>query len=288
MLKAAIGQFTPKTADKTYNLQKMKQLTQQAAEQGAKLVVFPELALTGYNCGDRFFEVAETLPGPSTRFFAEIAAEYDVHIIWGMPEQSIDGILYNSAALVGPQGYIGKWRKHALPGHATDLAGPGAFPDRRYFKAGEDLPVFRTSIGTIGILICYDIFYPELARALTLQGADILVGISGSPSFEKDIFEPIVKVRAMENTVWFVYTNLVGREGDTEYWGGGCIIGPGDKESKIPGSPLVCKAPYEGEGVTIGEIDIRQNAKFRPFFPVLRDLTTRMYEQLADIHRKLT
>ncbi len=288
MVKVAIGQITPKTGEKEINLQKMKELSIQAIEQGAKLIVFPELALTGYNCGDRFFELAESIPGDSTHYIAELAVRYQVYIIWGMPEKSIDGVLYNSAALVGPQGYIGTWRKHMLPGHATDLSGPGAFPDRRFFKAGENLPIFQTSIGKIGILICYDIFYPELARALTLQGADIIVGISGSPSFEKDIFEPIVKVRAMENTIWFVYTNLVGKEGETEYWGGGCIIGPGEKEKKIPGSPLVCKAPYKGECVTIGEVDISKNQEIRPFFPILRDLTTKMYEQLAEIHCKLT
>jgi len=288
MLKVAIGQITPKTGEKEFNIQKMKELTLQAVESDAKLIVFPELALTGYNCGDRFFEVAETIPGPSTKIFEELAEQYQVHIIWGMPEKSIDGILYNSAAMVGPQGFIGKWRKHTLPGHATDLSGPGAFPDRRYFKAGEDLTVFQTSIGKIGILICYDIFYPELARALTLQGVDIIVGISGSPKFEKDIFESIVKVRAMENTVWFVYTNLVGKEDETEYWGGGFIVGPGEKDKKLPGSPMVCKAPYEGECITIGEVDVRKNQEIRPYFPVLRDLTTRMYEQLADIHRRLS
>jgi len=287
-MKVAICQITPKTNDKNSNKQKMKEFTLNAVKQGAKLVVFPELALTGYNCGDRFFDLAETIPGESTQFFASIAAEHKAYIIWGMPEKSIDGILYNAAAFVGPEGYIGKWRKHTLPGHATDEAGPGAFPDRRFFKAGEGLPLFHTPIGNIGILICYDIFYPELARALTLKGADILVGISGSPKFEKEIFEPIVKVRAMENTVWFVYTNLVGKEGDTEYWGGGCIIGPGEKETKVPGSPIVCKAPYEGESITIGEVDVKKNQEIRPYFPVLRDLTTKMYEQLADIHRRLT
>ncbi|GGE15766.1 apolipoprotein N-acyltransferase [Marinithermofilum abyssi] len=266
----------------------MKAFTLNAVEQGAKLVVFPELALTGYNCGDHFFEVAETIPGPATDFFASVAAEHDVYIIWGMPEKSIEGINYNSAAFVGPEGYIGKWRKHTLPGHATDESGPGAFPDRRYFKAGEDLPIFRTPIGNIGILVCYDMFFPELARALTLKGADILVGISGSPRFEKSIFEPIVQVRAMENTVWFVYANLVGKEGETEYWGGGCIVGPGEKETKVPGSPVICKAPYEGESVTIGEIQVDKIREIRPYFPVLRDLTTTMYEQLAEIHRRLT
>lgn len=287
MVKVAIGQITPVTNEKEHNLEKMKTYVIEAAEAGAKLVVFPELVLTGYNCGDRFFEVAETIPGMATDFFESVAKETGTYIIWGMPEKSLSGVLYNAAALVGPEGYIGKWRKNTLPGHATDNTGPGAFPDRRYFKAGEDLPVFDTEIGRIGVLICYDIFFPELARMLTLKGADVIVGISGSPSFEREIFEPIVKVRAMENTVHFVYTNLVGREGDTEYWGGGCIIGPGEAATKIPGTPIICKAPYEGEGITIGTIDVSKNHHIRPYFPVLRDLTTRMYEQLAELHKRL-
>jgi predicted amidohydrolase len=288
MTKIAIGQITPVTGDKKQNLKKMEEYTLEAVEKGAKLIVFPELALTGYNCGDDFFEVAEPIPGEATRFFEELALNHDIHIIWGMPEKSISGVLYNAAALVGPDGFIGKWRKNTLPGHATDQTGPGAFPDRRYFKAGEDLPVYDTAIGKIGVLICYDIFFPELSRALTMKGADLIVGISGSPAFEKDIFEPIVKVRAMENVINFVYTNLVGKEGDTEYWGGGYIVSAGDKETKIPGHPILCKAPYEGEGITMAEIDSQAHHKVRPYFPILRDLTTRMYEQLADIHRKLT
>ncbi|USK31532.1 carbon-nitrogen hydrolase family protein (plasmid) [Bacillus sp. CMF21] len=288
MTKIAIGQITPITGDKKQNLKKMKDFTLEAAEKGAQLIVFPELALTGYNCGDDFFEVAEPIPGEAIRFFEDLALNHEIHIIWGMPEKSISGVLYNAAALVGPNGFIGKWRKNTLPGHATDQTGPGAFPDRRYFKAGEDLPVYDTAIGKIGVLICYDIFFPELSRALTLKGADLIVGISGSPAFEKEIFEPIVQVRAMENIINFVYTNLVGKEGDTEYWGGGCIVSAGDKETKIPGHPILCKAPYEGECITLAEIDIQAHHKVRPYFPVLRDLTTRMYEQLADIHRKLT
>jgi predicted amidohydrolase len=288
LTKVAIVQITPITGEKKQNLEKMKKLTLEAVEKGAQLVVFPELALTGYNCGDAFFEVAEPIPGEATGFFEGLAENYNIHILWGMPEKSIGGVLYNSAALVGPKGYIGKWRKNTLPGHATDNTGPGAFPDRRYFKGGEDLPVYDTAIGKIGVLICYDIFFPELSRMLTLKGADLIVGISGSPSFEKDIFEPIVKVRAMENTINFAYTNLVGKEGETDYWGGGFIVGAGDKETKIPGCPILCKAPYEGECVTIAEVNNLAHHEIRPFFPVLRDLTTRMYEQLAEIHRRLT
>lgn len=288
MIKVALGQIAPVTADKEANFEKMKKLTIEAAEQGAHLVIFPELALSGYNCGDQFFSIAESIPGESTKKFETVAKEYDIHIIWGMPEESISGVLYNAAALVGPAGFIGKWRKNTLPGHATDTMGPGAFPDRRFFKNGDEVAVYDTPIGKIGLLICYDIFFPELARLITLQGADLIVGISGSPSFEKDIFEPIVKVRAMENTVNIAYTNLVGNEGQTEYWGGGFIVGAGDTKSKVPGNPIICKAPYEGECITIGEVDLDANRKIRPYFPILRDLKTSMYEQLAKAHKNLT
>jgi len=285
-MNVAIAQITPETANKAANLEKMRRFVQEAAQQQAELVVFPELALTGYHCGDRFFDVAESIPGAATDFFARLAAEHQIHIIWGMVEKTLPGVLYNAAALVGPEGYIGRWRKNTLPGHATDLSGPGAFPDRRYFKAGSGLDVFDTAIGRIGLLICYDIFFPELARLLTLKGANVIVGISGSPAFEKDIFEPIIKVRAMENTINFIYTNLVGQEQETTYWGGGCIIAAGEKSQKMPGAPLICKAPYKGECITIGNVNL-QDKSIRPYFPVLRDITTDMYSNLKKAHEML-
>lgn len=288
MTKVAIGQITPITGDKEKNIKKMEKFISEAAGQGAQLVVFPELVLTGYNCGDQFFEVAERIPGAATQHFTKIAEKFGIYIIWGMPETSVDGILYNAAALVGPEGFIGKWRKNTLPGHATEATGPGAFPDRRYFKPGEDLQVYETSIGKIGLLICYDIWFPELARLLTLKGADLIVGISGSPSFEREIFEPLVKARAVENAINFVYTNLVGQEGSITYWGGGFVVSAGDKEKKISGSPILCKAPYEGECITMAEIDLEARHKISPYFPFMRDLTTHMYEQLAEAHRRLT
>lgn len=288
MTKVAIGQITPITGDKEKNIKKMEKFISEAAGQGAQLVVFPELVLTGYNCGDQFFELAERIPGAATQHFTKIAEKFGIYIIWGMPETSVDGILYNAAALVGPEGFIGKWRKNTLPGHATEATGPGAFPDRRYFKPGEDLQVYETSIGKIGLLICYDIWFPELARLLTLKGADLIVGISGSPSFEREIFEPLVKARAVENAINFVYTNLVGQEGAITYWGGGFVVSAGDKEKKISGSPILCKAPYKGECITMAEIDSSARHEISPYFPFMRDLTTRMYEQLAEVHRRLT
>jgi predicted amidohydrolase len=205
-----------------------------------------------------------------------------------MPELGLDGVLYNVAVLVGPEGYIGKWRKHTLPGHASNSGGPGAFPDRRFFRAGSNSPVFKTEIGTIGLMVCYDVFFPEISRLLVLKGADILVGISGSPSFEKNIFEPLIKARAMENTVWFAYSNLAGQEGETTYWGGSRLVGPGNKETKVPGEPIVCKAPYDEPAVVVGTVDYNLTKEFRPFFPVLRDIRVDFYNELYECAKKIT
>ncbi|MBA2470289.1 MAG: carbon-nitrogen hydrolase family protein [Chloroflexia bacterium] len=278
----ALAQVQPVTLDIPANRHRFDDFLERAAAMGANLVVFPELALTGYACGDGFFEVAEPVPGPSTEHLAATARKLGVHVIWGMPERGLPGVLYNSAVLAGPDGYIGTWRKHTLPGHATDRGGAGAFPDRRFFRSGNRSPVFETAIGRIGMMVCYDIFFPEIARLLTLKGADLVVGISGSPAFEKDIFEPLVLARAMENTIPFAYCNLAGTEGDIAYWGGSRLIGPGDPERRVPGSPIVCQAAYDVEDLVCGEIDYDLTHRFRPSFPVLRDLRVDMYRQLLD------
>jgi predicted amidohydrolase len=287
MYRIALAQTCPVTADIQSNLKAFAENIQNAKKENAKLIIFPELALSGYACGDRFFEVAETIPGPSTNYLIELAKKNEIYIIWGMPEKGLEGILYNSAVIVGPEGYVGTWRKHTLPGHATDQTGPGAFPDRRFFRAGTENPIFKTALGTIGIMVCYDTFFPEISRLLTLKGADLLVAISGSPSFEKNIFEPIVKVRAMENTSWFAYCNLAGTENGINYWGGGCVVAPGNIHTKVPGDPIVAKAPYDIPSLTFAEIDYSMTGKFRPYFPVLRDLPLGIYKELSEVSKNI-
>ncbi len=279
-IRVALAQVQPATRDVPANLRTFDNAIERASSEGADLVIFPELALTGYGCGDAFFDVAEPVPGPSTEHLVETARRHQLHVIWGMPERGLPGVLYNSAVLVGPEGHIGTWRKHTLPGHATDHAGAGAFPDRRYFRLGTQSPVFDTPIGRIGMMVCYDIFFPEIARLLTLKGADLLVGISGSPSFERSIFEPLVLARAMENTTWLAYCNLAGAEGETSYWGGSRLIAPGDPATKVPGCPIVCQARYDHEDLAFGEVDYSLTHRFRPSFPVLRDIRAEMYDQL--------
>lgn len=279
-VRIALAQVEPITGDVAANRAIFDDAMERAAGMGAQLVVFPELALTGYACGDAFFDVAESIPGPSSAHIAAMARKLGLQVIWGMPERGLPGVLYNSAVLVGPDGLIGTWRKHTLPGHATDHGGAGAFPDRRFFRLGTRSPVFDTSIGRIGMMVCYDIFFPEIARLLTLKGADLLVGISGSPSFERDIFEPLVRARAMENVIPFAYCNLAGAEGETTYWGGSRIIGAGDPSTRVPGTPVIAQAPYDTPNLVCGDVDYTLTHRMRPLFPILRDLRAEMYAQL--------
>lgn len=134
-----------------------------AASQGADLVVLPE-TLTYFGSGLSFAEVAESVPGPSTEAFGQIAKEHDLYIVAGLVER--DGrLIYNVAALIGPDGeLVGKYRKVTLPSGESDA---GIMP-------GADYPVFETRFGTVGLMICYDGFFPEVARRLTVNGAEVI------------------------------------------------------------------------------------------------------------------
>ncbi|MGI8827377.1 MAG: carbon-nitrogen hydrolase family protein [Chloroflexota bacterium] len=279
----ALAQIQSETADKCANIDRFVEHMARAASNGADLVIFPELALTGYGCGDKFFDVAEEVPGPSTQRLVEEARRLDLHVICGMPERGLPGIVYNSAVLIGPEGHLGTWRKHTLPGHATDTSGPGTFPDRRFFRAGARSPVFDTSIDRIDMMVCYDVFFPEIARLLTVKGADLLVVISGSPSFERPIFETLVQARAMENASWVAYCNMAGTEAAISYWGGSRVIGPGNCETRVPGQPIVCQAPYNEEALVCATVDYALTQRFRPLFPVLRDLRADMCRQIEEV-----
>ena len=100
--------------------------------------------------------------------------------------------------------------------------------------------------------------------------------------FEKNIFEPLIKARAMENAVWFAFSNLAGREGKTIYWGGSRLVGSGNKKTKIPGEPIVCQAPYKQPAVVVGLVDYNVTKEFRPFFPVFRDIRADFYSDLYE------
>lgn len=162
-INLALAQISSKREDKKENLKKIEEVTLRAKEIGADLVIFPEMCLTGYVVRDQLYELAETIPGPSTSRAEALARKTGMHIIFGMPELSkkTEATMYNTAVFVGPKGLIGTYHKMYLPTHSV-------FEEKRYFRPGYQTAAFNTPIGNVGLCICYDIFFPEVTRLIRL------------------------------------------------------------------------------------------------------------------------
>jgi predicted amidohydrolase len=245
-----------------------------AKKQEADIILFPELALTGYVTKDRTYELAETIPGPSTEKMCRLAKENHIHIVYGMIEKSskAEGIVYNTAVLISPKGLVGHYRKMYLPTHSI-------FEEKRYFRRGYETPVFDTPIGKIGIIICYDIFFPETTRLLRLKGAELIACISASPSVRRNYFEILTAARALENTAYVAYVNLVGIEDGLQFWGGSRIIAPNGQ--------IIVQAKYDEEDLAVATIDYTDISRTETFIPTLRDLRPELFNELSDLSKKL-
>jgi predicted amidohydrolase len=266
-IKVALAQISSKRENKKENLKKIEEFTIKAKEQAADLVIFPELSLTGYVLHDQVYELAEVIPGPSTKKIEDLAKKTGMHIIFGMPELSekTEATIFNTAVFVGPKGFIGKFRKMYLPTHSV-------FEEKRYFRPGYQTVAFNTPIGKIGLFICYDIFFPEVCRLTRLKGAELLVCISASPAVRRGYFEILTAARALENTAFLAYVNLTGVEDGLQFWGGSRIMSPtGD---------LIAKAKYDAEDLVSCEIDYNDIRPAETFIPTLRDLRPELFDEL--------
>jgi predicted amidohydrolase len=273
-IKVALAQISSKRENKKANLQKIEEFTIKAKYQGADLAIFPELSLTGYVLHDQVYELAEVIPGPSTKRVEELAKKTGMHIIFGMPELSekTEATIFNTAVFVGPTGFIGKFRKMYLPTHSV-------FEEKRYFRPGYQTAVFDTSIGKIGLFICYDIFFPEVCRLTRLKGAELMVCISASPAIRRGYFEILTAARALENTAFLAYVNLVGIEDGLQFWGGSRVVSPTGE--------LLVKAKYDEEDLVICEVDYNDMKPAETFIPLLRDLRPDIFDKLKQQSEKL-
>ena len=263
----ALAQISCRIGDKKHNLGKMKEQIKRAKDNGANLIIFPELALTGYTLKDTIYELAEPVPGPSTSLLTEVAKKESIHVIFGMAEQSekATGVLYNTAVLLSPKGLVGKYRKMFLPTHSV-------FEEKRYFRPGYELPLFETDIGKLGLIICYDVFFPETVRLLRLNGAQLVVCISASPAVRRKFFEVLTVARAIENTVFLAYVNLVGIEDGLQFWGGSRLI--------APNGSIISQAKYDDEDLVTGKISYGDLKRTETFVPTLRDLRPELFDYL--------
>lgn len=214
-MQIAAAQIDISIGDKSANLKKCKHFLRLAARQGVELLVFPECALTGYvfNSFDEAFPVSETVPGESTPVLEKTCREYKITTVVGLLERD-GGKLYNTAVLITPEGLVGKYRKTHVLCLGVD----------RYVSRGEELPVFSTLQSKPGILICYDLRFPETARILALKGTQVILNPTNLPKGAEAYANFFNQTRANENRVFLVSANRVGVERNVRFIGRSQII----------------------------------------------------------------
>ncbi len=243
------------------NLTKALSLVEQAVKRGAKIVCLQELYRSIYFPQYRKFEArkfAETIPGESTRAFSALGKKYGIVIIVPIFEKRKDGY-YNSAAVIDHTGKL-------LPVyHKIHIPQDPLFYEKNYFKQGSSgYKVYKTKFGRIAVLICYDQWFPEAARMVTMTGADIIFyptaigNIIGNKDFEgdwHDAWETVMRGHAIANSVYVVAVNRVGREDQLNFWGQSFVANSFGKVLK--------RASSTKEEILIAEADLAQNNKIR-------------------------
>jgi len=268
-MKMALVSIRPNVLDKQANIKKMEKYIKKTK---ADIYVFGELSLTGYSIKDEIRDAAEDINGISIKQIKKIAEKNNCYIVFGMPlkDSNVEGLIHNSSILVHPNGKLDIYNKWFLITF-------GPFEEKIYFDEGENFQICDTKFGKIGLIICYDLYFPELCKLYSMQGANIIICISASPSTTRKYFETLLPARAVENTVFMVFVNLVGTQEDLVFWGGAQVYDPL--------ANLVVKAPYFKESITTCEIDLNNIKTARANRPVLRDIRPTIYNDLYEVSR---
>lgn len=261
-------------ANRTGNLERGLALAAEAADSGATLIVLPELVATGYAFATRAeaFAHGEEVPsGPTVRAWEEFARERDVHVVAGLAER--DGPrLFDTAVLVGPDGYVGRYRKTHLWN-----------TEKLWFTPGDEgYPVFETPLGRIGLLICWDIWFPEVPRLLAMQGADIICGANNWVWTPPPIFDAsgkcmaayLTMTAAHVNNVVIAAANRVGTDRDARFLGCSLIAGTN-------GWPIGDVAGPDEERILTADIDVVAS-RGAPIWTSLNDLVRDRRTDLYD------
>ncbi|MCK2045527.1 carbon-nitrogen hydrolase family protein [Chromohalobacter moromii] len=215
-MRLMLAQTDPVYGDVAANLASLARQCQQAAAAGADLLVLPELALSGYNIFERLEELAEPVGGPIAQRAAELAAEHELFLLFGLAERQADGRLTNSAVLIDDRGErIATYHKRQLWDR-----------EHAFFAAGEDCCVVDTRLGRLGLMICYDNEFPEVARALATQGAQVILSPTANmvPNAERQALQ--IRARALDNQCFVACINRAGEEAELHYCGNSLIAGP--------------------------------------------------------------
>ncbi|WP_255696566.1 carbon-nitrogen hydrolase [Solitalea lacus] len=265
------------------NLEKAIAKIREAAAKGAQIVCLQELFTSLYFCDVEDYEnfkLAEPIPGPSTDALQKIAAELGVVIIASLFEKRAQGLYHNTTAVIDADGaYLGKYRKMHIPDDP-------AYYEKFYFTPGDlGYKTFKTKFATLGVLICWDQWYPEAARITSLMGAEILfypTAIGWATSQDEatnteqyNAWQTIQRSHAVANGVHVVSVNRVGfeQEGLMKFWGGSFVSNPFGS--------LLYKASHEEEEVAVVEVDLKKSDSYRTHWPFLRDRRIESYQPIT-------
>ncbi|MFE9370896.1 carbon-nitrogen hydrolase family protein [Streptomyces sp. NPDC006711] len=261
-LRTALLQSSGSLSDVAANLKALDEAAGRAAGTGAGLIVCPELFLTGYAIGDDIAKLAEPADGPSARAIADIAVRHGLAVVYGYPEREGDAV-YNAAQLIGPDGTrLANYRKTHLFGCFEQEA----------FTPGDQAVVQADLNGLrVGMMICYDVEFPENVRAHALAGTDLLLVPTAQMHPFQFVAESVVPVRAFENQLYVAYVNRTGPEGEFEFVGLSCLAGPDGAARARAG---------RGTELVVGDVDPEFLAASRANNPYLRDRRPGLYASL--------
>jgi N-carbamoylputrescine amidase len=268
------------TSDRSANINKALEGIRKTAKKGAQIVCLQELFTTLYFCekeDQANFDFAEPVPGTTSDKIQQIAKETGTVVIASLFEKRATGIYHNTSAVFDADGkFLGIYRKNHIP------EDPG-FYEKFYFTPGDTgYKVFKTKFGKIGVLICWDQWYPEAARITSLMGAEILffptaIGweLNTSQKINEEQFQAwqtIQQSHAIANGVHVVAVNRTGIEGITKFWGGSFVSNPFGS--------IIFQASHDRQEVGVVEIDLEQNKHYRSIWPFLRDRRIDTYKPI--------
>src|SRR5688572_12709062 len=239
-ITVATVQMKPALGEVEDNLVKMSDfVTRIASQQKVDLIVFPELITSGYELGVKFTQVAQIIPGPTVNLLGQRAQQLGVYIAFGMvAKERVESVIYDAAVLLGPDGeLLGEYRKTHLKGE-----------ERMAFREGYKLPVFDTEFGTIGLMLGWDLAFPEVSRSLVLDGAELLCALGSWEKDDIDEWQTLIKARAYENAVFVAGANRVGNDVTLSFGGESMIVGPrGKVHAHLPGEEAAEKKDEKAE-----------------------------------------
>ena len=269
------------TADINANKARLAEKIKALAQQGAELIVLQELHNGLYFCqveDVNLFDQAEPIPGPSTEFFGALAKNLGVVIVTSLFERRAPGLYHNTAVVLEKDGTIaGKYRKMHIPDD------PGYY-EKFYFTPGDlGFQPIQTSVGKLGVLVCWDQWYPEAARLMALAGAELLIyptAIGFDPNDTPDeqerqrmAWQTVQRGHAVANGLPVITVNRVGDEDGVPFWGTSFVAGPQGE--------LLYEAPTNQEVETIIDIDMKRSEQVRRWWPFLRDRRIESYTNLT-------